>query len=58
MQNNCIIRLKLIQADQPFISVGGTPTPQEAPAQPTATPTPPENPVDSIPYGGPGYPIR
>ncbi len=53
IQNNCIIRLKLIKEDQPLISTGGGPAATETPVD-TPTPTP----DDSIPYGGAGFPIR
>jgi hypothetical protein len=49
IQNNCLIRLKLIKPDSPVIA------PKDNPA-PTPIPTP--TPDDSSPYGGPGFPIR
>jgi hypothetical protein len=55
IQNNCIIRLKLIKPDQPLISTMRTPVSAE-PLVPTPTPTPLTN--DFVPYGGPGFPIR
>jgi len=54
IQNNCVIRLKLIKSDQPIISSAvGTEEPTETPFM-TPTPTP----DDSVPYGGAGFPIR
>jgi hypothetical protein len=55
IQNNCIIRLKLIKADEPIISTMRTPNPEDTPV-PVPTPTP--TPDDSSPYGGAGFPIR
>ncbi len=53
IQNDCVIRLKLAEADEPFIQINVTPVPTEAPS-PTFTPTP----DDSIPFEGQGFPIR
>lgn len=52
-QNDCVIRLKLIKADEPLIQIDVTPHPSAIPT-PTFTPTP----DDSSPFGGQGFPIR
>lgn len=53
IQNNCVIRLKLIKPDEPVIAPAGNPGA-------TATPLPPPTPTpeDTSPYGGQGFPIR
>ncbi len=53
IQNDCVIRLKLVQTDQPFIQINVTPVLSPTPV-PTFTPTPDE----SMPFGGQGFPIR
>jgi hypothetical protein len=53
IQNDCVIRLKLVEAEQPLIQINVTPVPS-----PTAVPTDTPPPDGSMPYGGQGFPIR
>ncbi len=55
IQNNCIIRLKLIKVEKPLLDQIGIAVAVETP-EPTPSPTP--TPDDSVPYGGAGFPIR
>lgn len=55
IQNNCVIRLKMITVEKPLLDQIGISIAVETPV-PTDIPTP--TPDDSIPFGGSGFPIR